>query len=153
VKTDPTIWDDPARLEEWTVFQLHKLDADEHEWHNQRLTEWERKAPRNPLAAAVRAAELGNLEPLRRLLHPIARFINPPPAPPRKRGPRRNFFEATEINQARDDVRRIRALWREHFGRFYRSESPRATEIAAVRHDLTEKQLLDDRKTRYRRKR
>jgi len=25
MKTDPTIWDDPARLEEWTVFHLLQL--------------------------------------------------------------------------------------------------------------------------------
>jgi hypothetical protein len=112
--------------------------------------------PRNPLAAAVRAAEFGNLEPLRRLLHPIAQFINPPSAPPRKRGPKRNAFRAIALdiafNAARDDVRQIRVLWREHFGHVYRRASPRATEIAAQQHDLTEKQLLDDRKNRHRRR-
>jgi hypothetical protein len=161
-ETDPTIWDDPKRLEEWTIFHLHKLDADEMEWHNQRLSNWVREVaskPRDPQAAAVQAAiasaEYGNLDPLRKLLPRIARFLNPPPPPPPKRGPKRNYFReaGNPIGEAHDDVRRVRALWREHFGHVYRAISPRATEIAAARYGLTEKQLLDDRKTRYRRKR
>jgi hypothetical protein len=157
MKTDPTIWDDPTRLEEWTVFQLFKLDADDNEWHNQQLTNWAREVasmPRNPLAAAVASAEYGNLGPLRKLLPAIARFLNPPPSPPPKRGPKRDFFDefAHAIGEARSDVRRVRALWREHFGRVYRSVSPRATEIAAQRYGLSEKQLLDDRKNRYRKR-
>jgi hypothetical protein len=147
------IWDDPKELEEWTLFHLLKLDADDDEWHWRRLANFEREAaskPRNPLAAAVASAEYGNLGPLRKLFPEIAKFIHRPPAAPRKRGPKNNIFRDFALHDARVDVRRIHELWQEHFGRSYRRESPRATEIAAARHNLTERQLLNERKNRHR---
>jgi hypothetical protein len=156
VKTDPAIWDDPARLETWTLHQLEELDFG-HDFVNADWYDWQQKylasMPRDPLAAAVASAEHGNIDPIRKLLPRIAKFLHLPPPPPRRRGPKRKNPRGWTwaIDEARDDVQRVRALWREHFGRVYRSESPRATEIAAARHDLKEEQLLSDRKTRYRR--
>ena len=153
------IWDDPDRLETWTLQQLEALDM-EHDWFLDEVDErrdWSlittsahtQRAWR--LDRAKAAARQGKLNPLRRLYPEIAEFIH---APRRKRGEHRMVVDCgcthERLQLALDDVKRIRRLWRAHFGRVYRSAAPTALSIAARRHGLTETQLTSFRSNRHR---
>jgi hypothetical protein len=151
MKPNPNIWNDPVKLREWTLFQLRRLDADRAEWDDQRLLKFQQEAPPpSPLAAAVDCARRGNLGPLRNLLPALAGFLHRSPRSPRKRGPRREWFDVFAIETARATVPVIRQLWRDNFSKVNRTEQPTATALAAEWAALTEEQLLNDRKTRHR---
>lgn len=81
---------------------------------------------------------------LLRELHPDhAEFIHPRK---RKRGqrrrPRGNWIKRWRLREAIEDVRRIRDIWAQHYGRRNRPKGAvTAEEIAAERHGLTEDEV------------
>jgi hypothetical protein len=152
------IWDDPALLERWTNAQLDRLDAEDELAARAQLREMIVSAPpslhHDHLAEALAAAQAGNINPLRGLYPHLADFLQ---APPRGRGKHGRdlwgaYMKARAVSMTIDDVKRIRRLWREHFGRAYRTVDPTADAIAARRNDLFREEFVNLRKNRYRQK-
>jgi hypothetical protein len=116
------------QMEEWVnrkLDEITKLSGDEWLWF------WSLE---NLEDVAVQAAEECDLEPLRRQFPKHARFINPPKL---KRG--EHFKDATEVwlQRALEDVPRIRAIWKKHYGKTNRPRGElTAEEIAAERWNL-----------------
>jgi hypothetical protein len=99
-------------------------------------------------AMALEFAEQGDIEPLRELNPHLARFLH---LPKLKRG--EHFIDPARIRlkRARDDVRRIRAIWREHYGKTNRPIGElTAEEIAADRWSLSCWRLTPDEVSRCR---
>jgi hypothetical protein len=79
----------------------------------------------------LRAFEHGDVEPLRRALPGIAKAINLPRRADRSKWPKPRRQDC--IDGAARDVRRIRALWKKHYGHVQRprGDDLRAEQIAA----------------------
>jgi hypothetical protein len=73
---------------------------------------------------AVRLAHRGDVEPLRRLIGmvfpEICEFIQPLPRVQGQRPPHADPFRHFVDSQIVDDVKRLREIWKAHFGRFKR---------------------------------
>jgi hypothetical protein len=82
----------------------------------------------------IDAADHGNIEPLRKRLPQIARFLTAPL--PRKRKKRQMLSPAAV---AALNVKRIRHLWKKHYKRKNRrkDDGPSAIEIAALRSEVS----------------
>jgi hypothetical protein len=167
------IWYDPVRLEQRTNDELDALDWGEIHLSQELEDHYDLEQLRNVrpdprlryeavYKAALANAHKGNLAPLRKLLveitgdNEVSKFIH---EPKRKRGQRRpkmpppwKAFEDLDerLQQAVEDVKRIRRIWREQFHKTYRSVEPTADAIAARRHGLTERELDNYRKCRHR---
>jgi hypothetical protein len=103
------------------------------------------QSPRARLERAKRLARAGNVAPLQRLYPELAEFIHPPK---RKRGQRRSYrdetalFERDGLSAVVEDVKRIRALWRQHYGLWKRRrDEVSAEKIAGLRHDMSEDEV------------
>jgi hypothetical protein len=153
------IWDNPERLEAWTnaaldAFGVHDDDLPFENLPRKSPAEWWRQ---EELALAITEARRGHPERLRRLFPAIAEFIH---SPPRRRGQRRrpqaDPFRHLLLELALDDVRHIRKIWRERFGKSYAPRNgPTALAIAARRHSnrhdtITEAELTSFRSNRHR---
>jgi hypothetical protein len=106
------------------------------------------------LERAKQLARAGNAAPLQSLLvryfddPELAEFIQ---SPKRKRGQRRSYHDPNVLVAQRfarlgvrgvvADVKRIRALWRQHYGRWKRRGQVSAEEIAGLRHGKSEDQV------------
>jgi len=112
----------------WVNAQLNWLDDAEH-----LKTVRGQRTPDERLAWCIARADHGDVEPLRKLFPQIpVRFIR---LPPRKR-PMPYKYDPT--GDAVKDVRRIRALWKQHFGRVNRARVDLVTaeQIAADRCEV-----------------
>lgn len=152
---------DPDKLPPWTGNQKAQremyvwvnleldliLDAHSKERQNKAALYWTKEKyaealPRLREATAIKYAEHGNVEPLRRLSPRHARFINLPTLGRGQRWPELPDI-MDRLPMAADDVRRIRAIWKLHFkyknrrrpGPEYEGDMS-AEEIAAERWDL-----------------
>jgi hypothetical protein len=96
-----------------------------------RLPEWKAEARRAhaEYRGEIRAAEIGNIEPLRKRFPLIAKFINLPPGYKPKRRPK----PISKAMLAARAVKFIRALWQREYGRKNRrpDDGQSALEIAA----------------------
>jgi hypothetical protein len=130
------------QMRAWVNYQLYemtKLTGDE--W----LNIWSLK---NLDALALQAAEQGDIRPLRKKYPHLAPFLH---LPKLKRG--EHFKEPAKIwlRHAREDVQRIRAIWRKHFGKVNRPRGElTAEEIAAERWNLTPDEVRRGRLSRKR---
>lgn len=95
--------------------------------------------PEEKLAYQIERAESGDLGPLRRKFPQIARFIN---FPMRKRRTRRRY---DPVGGAAADVKRIRALWQQHYRKFKRARTDPVTaeQLAADRWEVHIDTLLN----------
>jgi hypothetical protein len=145
------IWSDPQRLEEWTNAALNAFGLQDDDLPLETLpqmspAQWRREA----LTIALADARRGNPEPLRRLFPALAEFIHSPPRPRGQRRPQTDGYSQLPLENALHNVRDIRTIWQEHFGKSYRSAAPTAVAIAARRHGLSEDELVNFRKNRHR---
>jgi hypothetical protein len=146
------LWSDPQRLEEWTnaaldAFGVHDDDLPLENLPRMTSAEWRRQA----LRLAITDARKGRPEPLRRLFPAITEFIFSPPRARGQRLPQVNDYQWLLLEYALDDVRDIRKIWRQHFGKNYAPRNgPTALSIAARRHGLNESEIENYRKNRHR---
>jgi hypothetical protein len=119
----------PDELERWRASDEYKTGLDER---SKRYDAW--LADHGP---EIESAEAGNIEPLRAALPHLAKFLHPPK---RRQGERSfpKFKDTLRVSAACDDVDRIRALWKQHYGRKNRhaEDGPSAEEIAAERWEV-----------------
>jgi hypothetical protein len=82
----------------------------------------------------IDAADRGNIEPLRKRLPQIARFLTAPPPRTKKKRQMLSPAEAAALN-----VKRIRDLWKKNYKRKNRrrDDGPSAIEIAALRSEVS----------------
>jgi hypothetical protein len=178
-KTLPPWTGDPKRMQDWTNAKLNEIDAafdrelaagararlkahappdrTAKEERKRKLTIGKRALAKSREASetwALEEAETKNLEPLRKLHPQHARFINLPPL-----GNRGDHFKKAinhdplaphrRLEEAVFDLSRIRAIWREHYGRSNRpSGELTAEKIAAERWGLTEEDVRERRVSR-----
>jgi hypothetical protein len=147
------IWNDPLLLAEWTNAALNAFGTRGDDLPFENLPRMTPAGWRQQLIdiAKVDARE-GRPERLRKLLPSLAEFIHAPPlARGQRHKPQFDPYAALLLELALDDVREIRQIWREHFGKAYAPpRGPTALTIAAERHGVTEEQLLTYRKNRHR---
>lgn len=89
--------------------------------------------PSNRIAWAMEQADAHiSIEPLRQAFPELARFLQLPKRAHGKRGAQRGYNHVKGVAR---DVKRIRALWRKHYGnkRRTRDMKPTAEEIAVAR--------------------
>jgi hypothetical protein len=149
------IWHDPERLREWTLEQLYRTDLEElpwvysvdcpdrhspHRWYlnsheiNARVRDELLRCKHEDPELYLRI--VGRSQFLQQLMRK------------RKRGRPRGRVPG--LDEAWDEVGRIRRLWRRTFGKRYRSMSPTAIEIAAERHSFGPHALVNFSKNKYR---
>ena len=88
-------------------------------------------APTNYVEWAIDQADnQRNIGPLKQAFPDLARFLKLPKRKRGERGPSRRY---DPVMGAAKDVRRIRALWQQHYRRKKRTSAPYAEEIAADR--------------------
>jgi hypothetical protein len=115
-----------------------------HVWVNHELdlileTEFERNQRVNRgdgwLNLCKVRARYGDYEPLRQRLPDFAEFLNPPKGTKHIHSPKPPSAVLDPVREAAKDVRRIRAIWQQHYGKKNRSaeEGPSAVQIAAER--------------------
>ena len=119
---------DLAAMTWWVNDELNKMDTQELRTN---LAGENAVDPSKYLGWAIAQADQDrNIEPLRRALPHLARFLQ---LPKRKRGqrlPRRGF---NPVKGAVDDIKRIRNLWKKHYGKIKCTTEPFAESIAADR--------------------
>ena len=130
-------WEKPPRKSDFAKYRMMMIDF--VEWH---LID---NAPKvygpedfsslfNPFASELYAAEKGDIEPLRKKLPKLAKFLHLPPEPKRKQGQRAtgSFYSVPKRAQlAADLVPKIRKLWEETYQKKVRKQEPSAEDIAA----------------------
>jgi hypothetical protein len=91
---------------------------------------------------AIEQAEKGNMEPLRRLLPGLARFLHRPKQKRGKRFPKDK--EGDPVTAAASDVKTIRKLWKTHYGKMNRPKNDPITaeQIAADRHGVDVEEVV-----------
>jgi hypothetical protein len=164
---------DDAALKAWTIAELNRADDNAHRafvegavnWlrhYGPRRTETEsrkraltidrRAAAKHREQREQRAVADGDIEALRALHPRLAAFINPinPIKPKRKRPFDDHDWQVLSpedcLDEARNDVPRIRGLWKEKFGRQNRPRgSLTAEQIAAERWGLEERDVRKQR--------
>ncbi len=103
-------------------------------WSAEKYADWRasEQLPAFREAQAINAAEHGNIEPLRELYPKLVRFLFRPKRPNKSPFPKnRPLVFADRVSNAADDVRRIRAIWKLHYGK--KNQPGLAEEIAAER--------------------
>jgi hypothetical protein len=96
-------------------------------------------------------AEHGNIEPLRKRLPKLAKFLHlPKQEGPGKRFPKLGTQHKHNVRRAVNDVDRIRALWRQQYKKQNRGKDvgigPSAEDIAAERWGVTVDEILTQKK-------
>lgn len=128
----------PDPLELWLASDEYKAGLDAR---SKQYDAW-----LNNLGPQIESAEAGNIEPLRAALPHLAKFIH---LPKRRQGERSfpKFKDALRVSAACDDVDRIRALWKQHYGRKNRhaEDGPSAEEIAADRWEVDVEAVIRSR--------
>jgi hypothetical protein len=94
------------------------------------------------LPVEVQQAWRGDLEPLRRKYPDFARFINFPVIKRHRGRPKTTRENSAALESAARDVKRIRQLWQERYGKKNRDDNL-AIDIAADRWDVFRDDLLD----------
>jgi hypothetical protein len=91
---------------------------------------------------AIQQADKGNMEPLRRLLPGLARFLHRPKQERGKRFPRDK--DGDPVAAAARDTRTIRKLWKTHYGKTNRPKNDPITaeQIAADRHGVDVEKVI-----------
>jgi hypothetical protein len=149
------IWHDPERLREWTLDQLYRTDLDELPWVYP-VDCPERHSPHQQYLGSREINEQlrdGLLRCKQEDPEIFVRIITRSPflgqlARKRKRGRPRGRVPG--LDEAWDEVRRIRRLWQRTFGKSYRKQSPTAIEIAALRHSFEPHALVNFSKNKHR---
>jgi hypothetical protein len=154
---------DREAMIEFVIGEFWRRDQDA----NAMIDQWDGTFPpaaseqcRKALSEAMRQANRDNLEPLRRLISAavvavvgddpgIAKFINAPPRRRYQHRPRgepfdwKQWADASRKDQAVDAVKKIREIWRVHYGRRkrHREDRPSAEEIAGLILGFTEAEV------------
>jgi hypothetical protein len=125
-----------AKMVLWLNLELDQMAMVETQQRQKNFDEKECRAWIAEYGPEIDQAEHGNIEPLRKQLPALAKFLH---LPKRKRGQR---FQKLRIRPdlvrlAVDDVKRIRALWLKHYGKKNRhaDDGLSAEQIAADRWD------------------
>jgi hypothetical protein len=149
---DQNIWHDPARLREWTIEQLHRADLEGLPSDYPVVDR--RRALQLQFIVESREVDEQIRDALRRCMrsdpneYEAVLFRNPELKGYLRNKRGRPGGHPHELIAAWNEVKHIRALWQQAFGRKYRAKSPTAIEIAAERYNLTPLMLDDYRKNR-----
>ena len=153
--------DERCWMYEWVSSRLHD-EAEIYEWrgtHLEGLFDEEQEETYDGVRAyfdddaALRAAERGDVEPLR-MRHPkIARFINLPPlergkkwrAVKKRRWPYPPRDRTDRVDLAAAEVAIVRAIWKKHYGRTNQPRGGQLTpaDIVALRWDVAPEEVLE----------
>ena len=134
---------------DWVNYQLNQLPDGLENWKPnppdvaKRQLDWILN-----LGPEIEFAEHGDIEPLRRKLPHLAKFLCLPKMDGKGRRFQKNPRKFKKKKAAAVTVRKIMALWKEHYGRKNRSPSdgPSAAEIAAERWGVDVEAVLRELK-------
>jgi hypothetical protein len=135
------IWDDRDLLSRWTIDMLIEISGRSVEraaafWQEKDRREVLRLQRDDPVALAVRIARYPSL----------VKYLRKRPNAGRPKG------HAPGLADAWSDVKLIRQVWHNVFGRYYRSADPTAVKIAASFHGFTVRQLVNYGKNKTQKK-
>jgi hypothetical protein len=154
---------DRQAMIDWVISELEWRDAELSE-HNIKTQNHYAVVPkenreRNRYESAIASARGGNLAPLRKMFPDHAEFINEPPRVQGQHRPRRisgaaafeHWVARETVEQAISDVKEIRQIWQEHYGRWKRHRDDVSAEaIAGVHRGMTEDEVKAAIKSRSR---
>ncbi|WP_148221488.1 hypothetical protein [Bradyrhizobium sp. BTAi1] len=133
-------------MTQWVNHQLNMMDLEELQ---RDLSGKNAIDPANYLEWAIEQADIErDIRPLKDALPYLARFLRLPKKGHGKRLPSRQY---NPTKRAAEDVRRIRALWKQHYSKVKRTTEPSAESIAADRWDTNEEALFNELKKSHRR--
>jgi hypothetical protein len=149
-------WQPPARGRRQWRKDMTTWIGNELDWRNEALVNdanayWHGRTDDDE-QFALGAARVGNIEPLRQLHPNIAEFIHLPKKGRRGKYPRRRDGVMPQIDMAVEDVKFVKMLWRELYGR-RRGGDLSAEEVVADYHkamghtEVTEDAILERAKT------